>query len=135
MTTFNETYIRRRDKTFFQGHQPLAGADIQNKHGGGLAILARNGVNFDVVNSIPTSKAETNRPESHYTSHLNIVLSGCTLLKDITEDMNLTLTHDNTSTHTSDGTNPSLQGFLAGRRSGIWDLTTIQLLGYSPILH
>ena len=40
---------------FFTGYQPMTRVDRQNKRGGGVAILVRNGINFDVVN--PTSKA------------------------------------------------------------------------------
>ena len=35
----------------------MARADRQNKRGGGVTILVRNGINFDVINPIPTSKA------------------------------------------------------------------------------
>ena len=38
----------------------MARADRQNKRGGGVAILVRNGINFDVVNPIPTSGATSN---------------------------------------------------------------------------
>ena len=58
--TFNETFLYTRDKMFFTGYQPMARADRQNKRGGGVAILVRNGINFDVVNPIPTSKATSN---------------------------------------------------------------------------
>ena len=61
--TFNETFLCTRDKTFFPGYQPLARADRQNKRGGGVAILVRNGINFDVINPISTSKVTTNCPK------------------------------------------------------------------------
>ena len=35
-------------------------AERLNSHGGGVAILVRNGINFDVVNLIPTSGATSN---------------------------------------------------------------------------
>ena len=35
-------------------------ADRLNRHGDGVAILVRNGINFDVVNPIPTSGATSN---------------------------------------------------------------------------
>ena len=58
--TFNETFLRTHDKMFFSGYQPMARADRLNRHGGGVAILVRNGINFDVVNPIPTSEATSN---------------------------------------------------------------------------
>ena len=58
--TFNETFLRTRDKMFFTGYQPMAGAGRLNKCGGGVAILVSNGINFDVVNPIPTSGAASN---------------------------------------------------------------------------
>ena len=58
--TFNETFLRTHDKMFFSGYQPMARADRLNRHGGGVAILVRNGINFDVVNPIPTSGATSN---------------------------------------------------------------------------
>ena len=58
--TFNETFLRTRDKMFFTGYQPMARADRLNIHGGGVAILVRNGINFGVVNPIPTSGATSN---------------------------------------------------------------------------
>ena len=58
--TFNETFIRTHDKMFFSGYQPMARADRLNRHGGGVDILVRNGINFDVVNPIPTSGATLN---------------------------------------------------------------------------
>ena len=58
--TFHETFLRTRDKMFFSGYQPMTRADRLNRHGGGVAILVRNGINFDVVNSIPTSGATSN---------------------------------------------------------------------------
>ena len=36
---FNETFLRKRDKTFFPSYQPLARADTQNKHGGGGSYI------------------------------------------------------------------------------------------------
>ena len=41
---------------FFTGYQP----DRLNKRRGGVAILVVNGINFDVVNPIPTSRATSN---------------------------------------------------------------------------
>ena len=35
----------------------MARADRPNRHGGGVALLVRTGINFDVVNPIPTSEA------------------------------------------------------------------------------
>ena len=58
--TLNETFLRTPDKMFFPGYQPMARADRPNRHGGGVAILVRNGINFDVVNPIPTSRAPSN---------------------------------------------------------------------------
>ena len=58
--TFNETFLRTRDKMFFTGYQPMARAERLNRHGGGVAILVRNGIKFDVVNPIPTSGATSN---------------------------------------------------------------------------
>ena len=58
--TFNETFLRTRDKMFFSGYQSMARADRLNRHGGGVAILVRKGINFDVVNPIPTSGATSN---------------------------------------------------------------------------
>ena len=58
--TLNETFLRTPDKVFFPGYQPMARADRPNRHGGGVAILVRTGVNFDVVNPIPTSEATSN---------------------------------------------------------------------------
>ena len=55
--TLNETFLRTPDKMFFPGYQPMARADRPNRHGGGVAILVRNGINFDVVNPISTSGA------------------------------------------------------------------------------
>ena len=58
--TLNETFLRTPDKMFFPGYQPMVRADRPNRHGGGVAILVRNGINFDVVNPIPTSGATSN---------------------------------------------------------------------------
>ena len=58
--TFNETFLRTRDNMFFTGYHPMARADRLNRHGGGVAILVRNGINFDVVNPIPTSGGTSN---------------------------------------------------------------------------
>ena len=58
--TLNETFLRTPDKVFFPGYQPMARADRPNRHGGGVAILVRTGLNFDVVNPIPTSGATSN---------------------------------------------------------------------------
>ena len=45
----------------FTGYQPMARADRPKPTwGGGVAILVRNGNNFDVVNLIPTSRATSN---------------------------------------------------------------------------
>ena len=58
--TLNETFLRTPDQVFFPGYQPMARADRPNRHGGGVAILVRTGINFDVVNPIPTSGATSN---------------------------------------------------------------------------
>ena len=183
----------------------MARADRQNKRWGGVVILVRNGINFDVVNPIPTSKATSNEQltitiqTTTGTLHIstlychkmepsreisegfclgrdNVILtgdftskhvsfgnktrtSGGTLLKEMADDMNLTLTNDNTPTHTYDSTNdkyildlvfifppiiPHFGEFRVcvcvcvwggGGGGEIWDPTTIQLLGYSPIPH
>ena len=134
---------------FFSGYQPMARADRLNRHGGEVAILVRNGINF-VVNSIPTSGATSNKqltitiqtttgtlhistlycPEGRPSREIiegfclgrDVILTGDfnskhesfgnktrtpggNLLQETIVDMNLTLTNDNTSTHTCDSTN------------------------------
>ena len=163
---------------FFTGY-PMVRADGLNKRVGGVAILMGNGINFDVVNPIPTSGATSNEqltitiqtttgtlhistlhcPKRESSREIiegvclgrdNVILagefnskhesfgkknrtSGGTLLKEITDDMNLARTNDNTPTHTYDSTNdkdirphvhlsthnPSFQGLLGGGKSGI----------------
>ena len=161
-----------------------------NKRGGGVAILVRNGIIFDVVNPISTSTATSNEQLTitiqitTWTLHIstlycpkrepsreiieefclgrdNVILtgdfnskyesfgnktrnSGGTMLKEIIDDMNLTLTNDNTSTHTCDSTNdknildlvfisPPISGTSGWGKN--WDPTTTQLLGCYPIHH
>ena len=148
--TLNETFVRTRHKTFFPGYQPLARADKQNKRGDEVAILVRTGINFDVVNPIPTSRATSNEQttittQTTETLHIstlycpkgrpsreiiegfclgrdNVILTGDfnskhesfgnktrtpggNLLQETIVDMDLTLTNDNTPTHTCDSTN------------------------------
>ena len=131
---FNETFLRTRDKMFLTGYQPMARADRLNRHGVGVAILVRNGINFDVVNPIPTS-GETSYEQltitiqtTTGTLHIstlycpkgrpsreiiegfclgwdNVILTGdFNLLQETIVDMTLTLTND-TPTHTCDSTN------------------------------
>ena len=127
----------------------MARADRLNRHGGGVAILVRNGINFDVVNPIPTSGATSNEQltitiqtttlhistlycpkgtpsieiiEGFCLGQDNVILTGdfnskhesfgnktrnpgCNLLQETIVDMDLTLTIDNTPTHTCDSTN------------------------------
>ena len=191
--TFNETFLRTRDKMFFTGYQPMARAGRLNKRGGGVAILVRNEINFDVVNPIPTSGAPSNEqltitiqtttgtlhfstlycPKGKHSREIiegfclgrdNVIFTGDfnskhesfgnktrtpdgNLLQETIVDMKLTLTNDNTSTHTCYSTNdkdildymfispPIIPHFRDSGTGKIWAPTTTQLLGYSPITH
>ena len=120
--TFNETILRTRDKMFLMGYQPMTRADRLNKRGGGVAILVRNGINFDVVNPIPTSGATSNEQLTitiqTTTGTLHISTLYCPkgkLLREIIESFcfrldNVILTGDLKSKHESFGNKTRTSG-------------------------
>ena len=172
----------------------MARADRLNRHGGGVAILVRNGINFDVVNPIPTSGAISNEQltitiqTTTGTFHIstlycpkgkpsreiidgfclgrdNVILTGDinskheslgnktrtggNLLQETIVDMHLTLTNDNTSTHTCDSTNdkdlldlmfisppiiPHFRDFWVGEDLGSDHNTIIGVFSHTPLI-